>query len=440
MAITAWPFENADTTETQYSYLFRELQDPGVVGTFGDNALRVTGDSTGMNVKVAAGRAHAQGFMMLSTAQETLTIGAAEASARVDRVVVRFDPTANTGTIVVKQGTAGSSTPPALTQTDTGIFELPLATVAVPAGAVTIAAGDVTDERPYVGHRVGAWTTATRPTAPRKYRLGFNETSGRWEFWTGSAWTDLAPTVTWASITGKPATYPPDAHTHDDRYFTEAEINATLANYYTAAQSDARYHPASTAFIRRLGDADLYLRWDGDNTIVGGYGSEYALAPLNATLGKATAWGGDANAVRYSAGPTSNAYNRNAGNNRFAVYMDDALEWGRNVSSLRYKDAVEPADVDVAAVLALEPVTYHRKADPADVRDLGLIAEDCVDVPHLVAYDVERDEDGQPVPGAEPRPEAVRYETALPVLLLAVVKEQAAQIAALSARLDALEA
>lgn len=236
-------------------------------------------------------------------------------------------------------------------------------------------------------------------------------------------------THTTAQVTGLDtalADKAPTSHTHDDRYYTEAE-------------SDSRYHPASTAFIRRLGSADLYLRWDGNNTIVGGYGSEYELAPLNATVGKASAWGGDVNAVRYSAGPTSGAYSRNAGTNRFAAYMDDGLEWGRNVSSRRYKDAIEPATVDVNAVLALEPVTYHRKTDAPDVRDLGLIAEDCVDIPFLVAYDVERDEDGQPVPGAEQRPEAVRYESVLPVLLLAVVKEQAAQIAALTERVAHLE-
>lgn len=33
----------------------------------------------------------------------------------------------------------------------------------------------------------------------------------------------------WAEITGKPATFPPDAHDHDSRYYTEAEVDALLA-------------------------------------------------------------------------------------------------------------------------------------------------------------------------------------------------------------------
>ena len=90
MAITSWPFENADTTEGQFSQLFRELQDTGVVGSFGDASLRVTGDSTGMQVKAAAGSAFVRGFFLQSTAVETIQIQPASAQPRVDRVVARL--------------------------------------------------------------------------------------------------------------------------------------------------------------------------------------------------------------------------------------------------------------------------------------------------------------------------------------------------------------
>ena len=33
----------------------------------------------------------------------------------------------------------------------------------------------------------------------------------------------------WASITGKPTSYPPSGHTHDDRYYTESEMDTKLA-------------------------------------------------------------------------------------------------------------------------------------------------------------------------------------------------------------------
>ena len=43
---------------------------------------------------------------------------------------------------------------------------------------------------------------------------------------------DTNHTHTWATITGKPSTYAPTAHTHDDRYYTEAEINSKMNNMF----------------------------------------------------------------------------------------------------------------------------------------------------------------------------------------------------------------
>ena len=34
--------------------------------------------------------------------------------------------------------------------------------------------------------------------------------------------------VAWTNVTSKPATYPPSSHTHDDRYYTETEVNNLL--------------------------------------------------------------------------------------------------------------------------------------------------------------------------------------------------------------------
>lgn len=40
-----------------------------------------------------------------------------------------------------------------------------------------------------------------------------------------------ATSVPWNGVTGKPSTFTPSSHTHDDRYYTETEINNKLANY-----------------------------------------------------------------------------------------------------------------------------------------------------------------------------------------------------------------
>ena len=38
-----------------------------------------------------------------------------------------------------------------------------------------------------------------------------------------------AASVPWSGVTGKPNTYTPSSHTHDDRYYTESEINSKLS-------------------------------------------------------------------------------------------------------------------------------------------------------------------------------------------------------------------
>lgn len=43
----------------------------------------------------------------------------------------------------------------------------------------------------------------------------------------------------WASITGKPTSYPPSGHTHDDRYYTESEMNTKLGSKVDNSQDGA---------------------------------------------------------------------------------------------------------------------------------------------------------------------------------------------------------
>ena len=44
-----------------------------------------------------------------------------------------------------------------------------------------------------------------------------------------SGWADSAGSVAWGNVSGKPSTYTPSSHTHDDRYYTESEINTKLS-------------------------------------------------------------------------------------------------------------------------------------------------------------------------------------------------------------------
>lgn len=155
-------------------------------------ALQVSA-GTGLAVNVAAGEAMVRGHYYTSDAVESLALATADATNdRLDLVVLKLDPTANSITLVVKTGTpAGSPTAPSLVQTDAGIFEQPLAEVLVPAtsGVPTT----ITDRREFQGTRLGSWTTAGRPTPAGRVLFGFNTTTGAVEYYdtNESAWTPV---------------------------------------------------------------------------------------------------------------------------------------------------------------------------------------------------------------------------------------------------------
>jgi hypothetical protein len=147
-------------------------------------------------------------------------------------------------------------------------------------------------------------------------------------------------------------------------------------------------------------------------------------------------------AIDRADGPTFSAYTRSAtGSGWYAVYMNSSYQFMRNTSSRRYKQAVKALELTPelrAHLLKLRPVTYHRKGQPEGTREIGLIAEDCVDVPGLVSWDVPRDRKGKPIKGRENewRPEAVRYDQVLSVYLLGMVQDLQGQVTALQQRLD----
>lgn len=127
------------------------VQRDGVVYGYGGGLAVAAMDPASMNVTVATGAAFVQGRMFeVHTAGETLAIGAADpTNPRIDRIVVKLDNSSavRSASLAVKAGTpAASPTPPAL-QRDGTVWELSLAQVYVAAGATSISAGNITDER-----------------------------------------------------------------------------------------------------------------------------------------------------------------------------------------------------------------------------------------------------------------------------------------------------
>jgi hypothetical protein len=118
-------------------------------------------------------------------------VTSAGTNTRIDIVVVELDPEANTIVTKIVSGEAVSADPvaPTLTQSATGIYQLPIATLTIPASTVAITTGMLVDTRTFMGNRVGIWTTATRPANPTAYQtLGYNTTTETHESWNGTAW------------------------------------------------------------------------------------------------------------------------------------------------------------------------------------------------------------------------------------------------------------
>ncbi|WLW38574.1 tail protein [Streptomyces phage Verabelle] len=416
MAQTSYPFDNSVVNETQYSAYFKELQDSGVVGSSNSTALKVTSAGTNMTLSVAVGAAVVRGHFYNSDAVTSLTVAAADTTARTDLVVLRLDPVANSIVLTVLKGPAGGTATP--TQTLTDKYDLPLASISVGASATNIPAANVTDVRSWVGNRVRSWATSTRPATAdaRVGMLGYNTTTSAWEFWNGSAWTGLVQAVDWSNLSNKPGTFPPDSHSHDWNSITSKPTTfppaAHTTDWSTIVNEPATFPPSTHSHS-----------WSSITS------KPTTFPPSSHThnyldAGDTIAW----------ANGTKQAHERSVSGSGpyYAVWVRGDGGFCKNTSSLRFKQNVRDHDVSADAVLNLRPVVYDRLPDEDGgdyARDeFGLVAEEVGEhLPELVTHD----EDGLI--------DTVRYDL-LGVALLPVVQRQERKINDLEARLARLEA
>jgi len=191
MAEQSFPFENIDTTESQFSEWATNFQETGVQGSPTGTELGITVTGSDLNLTVASGQAFIRGHYYINTSDLVLAVTSAGVNTRIDIVVVELDPEANTIVTKIVSGEAVSADPvaPTLTQSAAGIYQLPIATLTIPTSTVVITSGMLTDTRTFMGNRVGIWTTATRPTDPTNYQtIGYNTTLEYHESWNGTAW------------------------------------------------------------------------------------------------------------------------------------------------------------------------------------------------------------------------------------------------------------
>jgi hypothetical protein len=401
VAQTSYPFDAQTVNETQYSQYFRELQDTGVVGSSDSTSLKVT-SAGGMNVSVAIGSAILRGHFYNNDAATTLTLAAADTTARTDRIILRLDPVVNSIVLAVIKGTAGGGIP-SLTQTDTDKYEICLANVAVGASVASISAANITEQRRFVGSRIGSWSTALRPTTPRVGRMGFNTDTLVWEFWNGTAWTNLTQSVDWASLSNKPGTFPPDPHAHDWASITNKPTTFAPA-------------PHTTAWADITGEPATYPPSTHSHSWSSITSKPTTFAPSSHTHNYLDA----SDTIAWANGshqPHSNSVSD--GGPYYAVWVEGSGVFARNTSSIKFKENVRDHPISPEKVLALRPVIYDRKLEEGKTSrrtdEFGLIAEEVFEqIPEIVNI-LDGEVDG------------LRYDL-LPVAMLTVVQDQQARI------------
>lgn len=204
----------------------------------------------------------------------------------------------------------------------------------------------------------------------------------------------------------------------------QQQLDDYIANdAYTKAQVDARI---ATGVASPPGDVAAAGTVSGANLSTGGTVSGGALSTGGTVSGGALSIGGDGTVGGAFRAPNAVGYNITS-TRRTAWLQDSDGRLGYAPSTLRAKTDVRPADIDPAAVLAVEPVAFRYReqvelqGDDAPV-EVGFIAEqlDELGLGQWVYY------------SADGEPEGIEYSM--------LVVAQHALLRSMGERLDALEA
>lgn len=133
------------------------------------------------------------------------------------------------------------------------------------------------------------WPRSTAKGNHIWYRMhNSSDINAGWSGWTQikkkpdtAGYADSAGSVAWGNISGKPSSYPPSSHTHDDRYYTEAEVNTKLnGKSNTGHTHDDRYYTET--------EIDTKLNGKAPNGHTHQYLSLYGARPANINFTKST--------------------------------------------------------------------------------------------------------------------------------------------------------
>ena len=247
----------------EMSSIFDGIIVDGVYMSIGD-ALNVK-SSGGMGITVGIGRAWFNHTWTLNDSLLPLTLANSDVLLnRIDAIVLEVNNNTEVrkNTIKILKGTPASKpVKPSLIESEL-VNQHPLAYISVPKGATSISQSNITNavgtsECPFVtgvlegmdidklvaqwGAQWAEWLSSNTDA----FNTWFNEMknqlsedaagnlqASKMDKTTydadGDGVVDKAAAVPWDGVTGKPGTFTPSTHNHDDRYYTETEMNTKL--------------------------------------------------------------------------------------------------------------------------------------------------------------------------------------------------------------------
>lgn len=151
-------YEDTDVFAEDFATAFAAVMINGVLAGLDENALKVTA-AGGMMAAIAPGRCWIEGHYGVTDSSELLTLSLSDGSLdRIDRVVIRNDMGSGKMSPRVIEGVPSSAPVPPDIVRDGTFYDICLATIKVPAGALEILPEHITDNRSDSG--VCGWSTS----------------------------------------------------------------------------------------------------------------------------------------------------------------------------------------------------------------------------------------------------------------------------------------
>lgn len=188
-------YPNPGVTQLQHERLLGRALPSGVLGHPTDPTVVYANGTGTREIRIRADKqAVVRGYGWQNDAAEIVKTLAANTSGstRTDLVVLRYSRADYSVTVQIVQGTPGAGAPAPTYNTDaSGVWELPLANVAVANNATTIAASAVTRRCWYLGEdgQILCTSTIHPPHAPG--RTAFETDTSNWVLSDGTAWSSI---------------------------------------------------------------------------------------------------------------------------------------------------------------------------------------------------------------------------------------------------------